>query len=96
MHYLYIESLVKSDFAPKISYLELGEDRYETRKIYIMEDDSIAYADSTVEYGDTGLSDRPIPEIEVIHRQGFDFAKEITKEEFETFWNKYVLGQGNG
>jgi hypothetical protein len=72
-------------------YSELDEERYETRKIEIFPDGRVGYADlEKVDNGDTGLSEKPLPSIEEINADPVFDAKEISKEEFEQVWCKYV------
>ena len=71
-------------------YSELDEDRYETKKVEILIDDTAGYAEEKQSNGETLLGKCPIPSLEDINSNPEFKAKSITKEEFFAIWNKYV------
>jgi hypothetical protein len=72
-------------------YSEVDEEGWETRKVQFFPDGRVGYADlERVDNGDTGLSELPLPSIEEINANPRLEDKEITKEEFEEVWRKYV------
>ncbi|MEL7570796.1 MAG: HYD1 signature containing ADP-ribosyltransferase family protein [Eubacteriaceae bacterium] len=66
------------------------EQRNELRKIELFKNGKAGYASENVEFGGSGLSKFPLPEIEEIAQDSQFNPIRITKEEFETVWNEKV------
>ena len=88
MRYLYVKWTHKDPGAPVHIYSELGDDRYELRKVEIWADGRKGFADSTEEAGGTALGSMPVPSLEDIAAQPEYQAKEILQEEFQRIWLK--------
>ena len=67
-------------------FSELGEDRYEIRKVEVYRDGRTAWADAGRETDSTGLGQLPFPCLEEIGSQPEFSAEEITAAEFEAVW----------
>jgi len=85
---------------PNLIISEIDEQNVETRKIEFFNDGYIGYAYDNIEFCElperhfrTGLSDQPFPRLDDINKDKDFFAVEITKDEFEAAWNKFVLKQ---
>lgn len=74
---------------PRTFYVEIGDDRFETRKVQIYDDGSFGMAGHSFSFGGAELGDQPAPPIEEINGDTEFSANIITAEEFETVWVKY-------
>ncbi|MGA7711705.1 MAG: hypothetical protein WCA81_07380 [Rhizomicrobium sp.] len=88
MRYLYVKWTHKDPGAPAHIYSELGDDRFELRKVEIWADGRKGFADSTEEAGGTALGSMPVPSLAEIAAQAEYQAKEIPQEEFQRIWLK--------
>ena len=88
MRYLYVKWTHKDPGAPVHIYSELGDDRFELRKVEIWADGRKGFADSTEEAGGTALGSMPVPTLAEIAAQPEYQAKEIPQEEFQRIWLK--------
>ena len=87
MQYVFVRWLHDDASDPILLYSELGDDRFETRKVEIFIDGRIGLADDDFEHGGTSLGDQPIPELEEIAADPEDFQpQEIRRVEFEAIW----------
>lgn len=77
---------------PLITYSEIDDERWETRKVEIFRDKPPGYADLTECLGSIGLSEVKLRET-VVHRE----LKliQITAEEFEDVWAKAKAAHQN-
>ncbi|MDF9409849.1 MAG: hypothetical protein A4E52_02108 [Pelotomaculum sp. PtaB.Bin013] len=69
----------------------MDENRTELRKVEIFRDGKIGYATTEVEFGGSGLSEYPLPEIEEIALDAQFRPLKISKEEFEKVWTEKIL-----
>lgn len=104
MEYMRLTDYNVSNFQDKtISYYELDEKRLTRRLLIIFKDNSIAFSDNIIEVTEnlemgvaTILNDERYPcmtveEINNDDQEGYEynlFAELLTKDEFETIWNK--------
>jgi hypothetical protein len=72
---------------PVLYYSELGDDRYETRKVQLYRDGRSEWADGSHESDRVGLSEIPFPPLEEISGQPEFMANSVSAEEFEEVWN---------
>ena len=69
---------------------ELDESRFEIRKVEVFQNGKLGYASKTESMPDTRLGITPVPSLaEIMSQPEFD-AKTITKQQFETMWNKAI------
>lgn len=73
---------------PVLYLSELGDDRYETRKVQFYRDGRTEWADGSFETATVGLSEVPFPSLEEISSQPEFSAQVITQEEFERAWSE--------
>ncbi|MFD3697921.1 DUF6881 domain-containing protein [Streptomyces sp. NPDC058646] len=73
---------------PIVIYSELGDDRYETRKIQKYRDGRTLKADESHEYREIGLSEIPLGSIDEVAQQPEFVATRITRGEFEAVWQQ--------
>ncbi|MBD2794189.1 DUF6881 domain-containing protein [Xenorhabdus szentirmaii] len=71
-------------------YSELDDGRYEVRKIEIFPNGKAYYAQEDKTTGDTILGEVPVPLISEINEDIQFEACNITQEEFNAIWSKYV------
>lgn len=74
---------------PCIIYSEIDTQRYEVRKVEVYKNETVRkygenISDSQMELGDAAFSQN----LDEINRDRQFYAKYITKEEFESIWNK--------
>ncbi|MEK5441037.1 DUF6881 domain-containing protein [Fredinandcohnia sp. FSL W7-1320] len=91
MKYIYVDWIHNFIDEPIILISELDENRFETRKIEIYKDGRVGFAYNDFEVLNAGLGIVPVPSIVEIASESEFSPKEITKEEFEKFWNDKVL-----
>ena len=86
----YVKVRWSHDFPDEpVTYLsELGEDRYETRKVQIYRDGRMEWSDENHETATAGLSEIAFPPLEEISSQPEFTAEPITPQEFNTAWAK--------
>ena len=95
MEYLLVIWRNSNPAMPKILYHEIGEDRYETRKIEVFDGGKIGYAYGEVEYCEsntfapTMLSDQPYPNLNEMKNESDSWSIQISKNEFEDAWKKF-------
>lgn len=85
----YVRVMWHHDFddEPVTIFSELGEDRYETRKVQIYRDGRMEWSDESRESGDITLSEIPFPaDLEEIDSQAEFSAGLIDAAEFEQAW----------
>jgi hypothetical protein len=75
---------------PIVIYSEIDEHGWENRKVELFLDGRADYADPERATGETWLSLEPLPTLASIAAQGQFEPVEISREEFETEWNKAV------
>lgn len=75
---------------PIVLYSELGENRWEVRKVEIFPDGKWTYASESQSTGNTILGDLPVPSLEEISANNEFEPHLITMDEFESVWNKAV------
>ncbi|WP_410596189.1 DUF6881 domain-containing protein [Amycolatopsis sp. lyj-23] len=84
----YVKVRWHHDFAdePVELFSELGEDRYEVRKVDVYRDGRTEWADAGRETDAIGLGQVPFPPLAEISAQPEFHAEEITAAEFEGAW----------
>jgi hypothetical protein len=75
---------------PVLFYSELDSSRYETRKIELYRDERVGLADADFEFGGAVLGLVPVPSIEEINSDPEFVAQQISTEEFEEIWAKFI------
>ncbi len=93
MKYLMVDWFHNFPDEPTKIYSEIDEQRNEIRKIELFRDGKVGYATEEVEFGGSGLSECPLPEIEEIAADLQFKPIEITSEEFEEVWKSKVSKQ---
>ncbi|MGN5380524.1 DUF6881 domain-containing protein [Streptomyces lasalocidi] len=88
MEYVKVEWSHSFEEDPVIYLSELGDDRYETRKVQIYRDGRSEWADETHETATVGLSEIAFPDLREISSQPEFTAVLISAEEFELAWNR--------
>jgi hypothetical protein len=73
---------------PVVYFSELGEDRYETRKVQVYRDGRMEWADARHETGTVGLSEIAFPPLGEIAAQAEFFPSVIDAGEFEVVWRQ--------
>jgi len=91
MKYIKVEWLHDFVDEPSDLYYEMDENRFESRKVEIYKNGKVGYADANKEVGGARLGFLQIPDITVIGEDPEFRPKEISKEEFESIWNRFVL-----
>jgi hypothetical protein len=91
MHYLLVKITGEADDMPSEIYHELDENRFERRKVEIFEDGSVSWAYQDVEEGSTQLASEAVPSFEEINSNNKFSPEEISLDQFEQIWNKYVV-----
>ena len=92
MHFVYNTS--DPGFSPD-TYMELDEERWQTKAIGVNGENGVVYAYGDIEQG-TFLAEAPYPEPEEVNSPTEEefFLEYITREEFYEIWDKYVsLGE---
>ena len=90
MKYIKVEWLHDFNDEPITIYSEIDNDRNEIRKFELFRDGKIGYAINDIEYGGSGLSECPLPELDKIALDPQFKPFEITKQEFEKVWTENV------
>lgn len=88
MYYVKVTWEHDSPDDPVVYLSELGEDRYETRKIQFYRDGRAEWADEDHETATVGVSEIPFPPLDQISSQPEFTAEVITREEFENAWRE--------
>ena len=88
MKYIKVNWKHDSPEYPVILYSEIGDDRYEVRKVDIFPNGSYGYADGKNDTENTFLGVKPTPPFEVVNSNPEFELVEISKEEFEEIWSK--------
>jgi hypothetical protein len=73
---------------PVLLYSEITDEGVETRKVEQYRNGHLDYADSARSTGTTFLSEKTMPSLEDIARQGEFRPEAILKEEFEEVWRR--------
>jgi hypothetical protein len=90
LKYIKVEWIHDFTDEPVIIYSEIDNERNEIRKVELFRDGKAGYAINDIEFGGSGLSECPLPELEEIASDQQFKPFEITKEEFETVWSEKV------
>jgi Domain of unknown function (DUF6881) len=86
MQYLRVRWKHHDSDEPVLLYSELGDDRYETRKVEVYADGSAGFAGPGEEVGTTWLGDQPVPPLDEINADAQFEGVEIDAAEFERVW----------
>ncbi len=73
---------------PVMLYSELDVDRWEVRKVEVFADGRMTYADGRGASGDTRLGEVQVPPVDEIAKNTEFAPVVISREEFETVWEK--------
>jgi len=90
MEYIKVEWIHIFEDEPNEIYSEIDEMRNEIREIELFKNGKIGYATESVEFGGSGLSECPLPEIEEIAQDSQFKPIRISGEEFEAVWYEKV------
>ena len=88
MQYVKVEWAHEFDNEPVTYLSEIGNDRYETRKVQIYRNGRMEWSDETHETATVGLSEVPFPSLEEISSQAEFTASLIDASDFEPAWNR--------
>lgn len=88
----YIDVTWEHDFADEPIRLvsELGEGRYETRKLEFFRDGTVGFAGAGRSTNSTELGTEPVPSLDSINGQSEFEGEVISEQVFEALWSKYV------
>ena len=75
---------------PILFYSQLDSDRFEVRKIELWKNGKIGLASEDFKVGETDLGEIAMPELDEFNLDPEFCAFEISEEEFEIIWRKYV------
>ncbi|WP_444946302.1 DUF6881 domain-containing protein [Microbulbifer sp. VTAC004] len=92
MRYIDVDWIQDSEDYPYRLVSEIADDNFETRKLEFFRDGSIGYASDKGSTKDTELGICEVPSLDVINSQDELSGQSITRDEFETLWQKYVRG----
>lgn len=74
---------------PCIIYSEIDTQRYEVRKVEVYKNETVCKYGENISDSQMELGDAAFPQnLDEINRDRQFYAKYITKEEFESIWNK--------
>ena len=90
MRYIDVNWLHDLDDEPYRLVSEIGFDQYETRKLEFFRSGEVGYAFSKSHTKNTMLGIAEVPEIEEINSQDEFQGQNISKQQFEQLWQKYV------
>jgi hypothetical protein len=90
MNYLKVRWIHSHSDEPVLLYSELDECRWEKRKIEVFADGHAGYASATASAGSTQLGKEPVPPMAKIADDPEFEPSEITRQEFEDVWARYV------
>jgi hypothetical protein len=84
----YVKVCWDHEFAeePVDVFSELGDDRYEVRKVEVYRDGRLDCADVSRDTDTIGLGEAPFPDLQEINSQEEFHAEAITAAEFEAAW----------
>jgi hypothetical protein len=89
MTYLKLKWLEAGEKYPVWLYSELDAERWETRKVDVFADGTMAWADETTDDEmNTALGSTPAPTFQEIANDPEFEAEEISREQFEVIWNE--------
>jgi hypothetical protein len=87
MNYIKVRWVHSFEDEPIMIFMELDDDRFESRKIEIFKSGFFAYADRFNSFGETRLGEDPIPSLEEIASDKQFQPEAIDKLEFEAIWS---------
>lgn len=90
MDYLKVQWAHDFPDEPVTFYSELGDDRYEVRKVQVYRDGRVEWADEDHETDTVGLSEVAVPSFEEIDDQAEFAAEIITADDFDAVWQRAV------
>ena len=95
MNYICVEW--KHDFAdePVTIYSEMDLQRWERRKIEVFRNGSVGLASPSAHFGDSYLSEAPLPSLDEINADPQFRGRKISSAEFRRLWNQFFF-QANG
>ncbi|WP_420967410.1 DUF6881 domain-containing protein [Bradyrhizobium sp. B120] len=86
MTYLKVKWIHAHADEPVLIYSELDDERWELRNVEIFPDGRMLYADTEVEFEETGLGQMPLPSVEEIAANPVVEPEVISTSEFEKIW----------
>lgn len=92
MEYIKVDWRHDFDDEPVAFLSELGDDRYEVRKVQVYRDGHLEWADESRETATAGLSEIAFPSLEEIAEQPDCVPSVIAAEEFERYWDRARSG----
>jgi hypothetical protein len=90
MNYIKLDWAHSSADKPTTFYIELDENRYETRKVVVYLSGKMFYIDEVDFTKDVFLSEHPFPSHEEISTSGTLNSVDISKFDFEQLWKKAI------
>jgi hypothetical protein len=87
MKYVRVEWHHEFEDEPVTYFSELGDDRYEVRKVQVYRDGRMEWADEGHETASVGLSEISFPDLAQISSQPEFDAESIDQSEFERIWS---------
>ena len=69
---------------------ELGDDRFEVRKLEFFPDGAVGYASAGVEYAGTALGTVAVPPLDAINQDAQFHGVEISASQFNELWVNYA------
>lgn len=90
MRYIDVNWLHDINEEPYRLVSEIGPGQYETRKLEFFHTGEVSYASTIVHTKNTMLGDAEVPELDEINSQNEFQGQNISKQQFEQLWQKYV------
>ena len=90
MRYIDVNWLHDLDEEPYRLVSEIGPDQYEIRKLEFFRSGKVGYASSIARTENTNLGIAEVPTLEEINSQSEFNGQNISKQQFEQLWQKYV------
>ena len=75
---------------PILLFSEIDDKRNEIRKVEVFRDELMGYAEGKISKNGTFLSECELPELSVINEDSQFEGFEISKDEFESIWEKAI------
>lgn len=86
MKYLKVKWLHHHPDEPVAIYSEIDQDRWEVRKVEILQDGTSTYASPFYRTGDTWLAEAQLPDLKEINKDSQFKAELIPRHDFERIW----------
>jgi len=90
MRYLKVRWIHEYLDEPLLIYSEIDVDGFEVRKVEVLRDGRMHFADGGCSEGGCGLSKEPLPSNDEISSDKQFELKEISREDFNKIWSKKI------